>query len=95
MSKGASRLSLGALPRAESVKLTITVPVELKAQLDAYAEVHGRVHQVPVDAVALIPHMLSAFVARDRGFKTLSTKSAGLLHKSQAVIGSSPSTSNS
>lgn len=73
MSKGASRLSLGALPRAEAVKLTITVPGELKAQLDVYAEVHSRLHG-PVDAVALIPHMLAAFIARDRGFKAMRTK---------------------
>ncbi|MBT2303896.1 DUF2274 domain-containing protein [Variovorax paradoxus] len=33
--------------------------------LDAYAEVHGRLHG-PVDAVPLIPHMLAAFIARDR-----------------------------
>ena len=44
MSNGASRLNLGALPRAESVKLMIKVPVELKAQLEAYAEVHTRKH---------------------------------------------------
>ena len=74
MSKGVSRLSLGPLPCAESVKLTITVPVELKTQLDVYAEVHSRLHG-PVDAVALIPHMLAAFIARDRGFKALSRSS--------------------
>lgn len=74
MSKGTGRLSLGALPRAASVKLTITVSVELKAQLDAYADVHSRLHG-PVDAVALIPHMLAAFIARDRGFKTMRTRS--------------------
>ena len=74
MSKGQSRLSLGALPRSEALKLTITLPVELKAQLDAYAEMHGRVHQVPVDAVALIPHMLAAFMARDRGFRSMSAR---------------------
>jgi hypothetical protein len=68
MSKNASRLSLGALPRAEVVKLTISVPAELKLQLEAYAEVHSRLHG-PVDAVGLIPHMLLAFIARDRGFK--------------------------
>lgn len=65
MSKNASRLSLGALPRAELVKLTIAVSAELKLQLGAYAEVHSRLHG-PVDAVGLIPYMLSAFVARDR-----------------------------
>lgn len=86
MSKGTNRLSLGALPRSEAAKLTITLSAELKSQLDAYAEVHGRVHQVPVDAVALIPHMLAAFIARDRGFKTLSSKSAGSQHKKSTSI---------
>ncbi|VTU31513.1 hypothetical protein SRS16CHR_04894 [Variovorax sp. SRS16] len=68
MSKNTGRLSLGALPRAEKVKLTIAVSGELKALLDAYAEAHSRLHG-PVDAAALIPHMLAAFIARDRGFK--------------------------
>lgn len=71
MSKGANRLSLGPLPAASSVKLTITLPAELKAQLDTYAEVHARVHQAPTDALVLIPHMLAAFIARDRAFKAM------------------------
>lgn len=70
MSKAGHRLSLGPIPRPDAVKLTITLSADLKAQLDAYAEVHGRMHQAPVDAVALIPHMLAAFIARDRGFKS-------------------------
>ncbi|UCV01093.1 DUF2274 domain-containing protein [Acidovorax radicis] len=74
MSKSVNRLSLGPLPASSSVKLTVTVSTELKAQLDAYAEVHARVHQVPVDAVALVPHMLAAFIARDRGFKAIQTE---------------------
>jgi hypothetical protein len=56
------------------VKLTISVSAELKAQLDAYAEVHGRLHQAPVDAVALIPHMLAAFMTRDRAFKAMARR---------------------
>ena len=75
MSKGVSRLSLGALPRSESVKLTITMSVELKVQLEAYAEAHSRLYGT-VDAVALIPHMLTAFIARDRGFQALRVKAA-------------------
>ena len=71
MSKSTNRLSLGPLPASSSVKMTITVSPELKAQLDAYAEVHARVHQVPVDAVALVPHMLAAFIARDRAFRAM------------------------
>lgn len=74
MSKGSSRLSLGPIPKPEVVKLTISVSAELKAQLDAYAEVHGRLHQAPVDAVALIPHMLAAFMARDRAFKVMARR---------------------
>lgn len=77
MSKGANRLSLGKLPVASSVRMTITLSSELKAQLDAYAEMHARVYQVPVDAVALVPHMLAAFITRDRGFKTLVRGKAG------------------
>lgn len=74
MSKGSSRLSLGPIPKPEAVRLTISVSAELKAQLDVYAEVHGRLHQAPVDAAALIPHMLAAFMARDRAFKAMARR---------------------
>lgn len=70
MSKSAGRLSLGPLPRADVVKLTIALPADLKEQLDQYAEAHGKMHG-PVDVLALIPHMLATFMARDRGFKAL------------------------
>lgn len=69
MSKVSHRLSLGPIPKPDAVKLTITVSAELKAQLDAYAEVHGQLHQTPVNAIALVPHMLEAFMARDRVFR--------------------------
>lgn len=85
MSKGPNRLSLGALPRSDAVKLTITLTAELKAQLDAYAEVHGHVHKMPVDATSLVPHMLAAFIARDRGFRTLMSKNEKR-PKSEAAI---------
>ena len=66
-----SKLRLGPLPRTEVVKLTISVPGELKAMLDQYAALHAKTWSEPVDALALIPHMLAAFIERDRGFKTL------------------------
>ena len=66
-----SQLRLGPLPRTEVVKLTISVPVELKAMLDQYADLHAKAWSEPVDVLALIPHMLTAFMERDRGFKTL------------------------
>lgn len=74
MNKGGGRLSLGALPRAEVVKLTIALPANLKEQLDAYAQAHSKLHG-PVDSTTLIPHMLAAFIARDRVFRKLQNQS--------------------
>ncbi|PQA50127.1 DUF2274 domain-containing protein [Amnimonas aquatica] len=62
-------LRLGPLPKTEAVKLTIMLTTELKQQLDRYAELHSQTWGDAVDATALIPHMLEAFMARDRGFK--------------------------
>lgn len=62
-------LRLGPLPKTEAVKLTITLTTELKQQLDRYAELHSQTWGDAVDATALIPHMLEAFMARDRGFR--------------------------
>lgn len=76
MSTSSSKLRLGPLPRVEIVKMTISLPVDLKAQLDAYARQHQQLHKVPVDAATLIPHMLSAFIERDRGFRAMSATTA-------------------
>jgi len=62
-------LRLGPLPKTETLKLTISLTVELKAQLDRYAELHSQTWGETVDATALVPHMLEAFMARDRGFR--------------------------
>ena len=63
------KLRLGPLPRTESVKLTFACPVTLKADLDRYAALHARTYGEAVDAMTLIPHMLEAFIAGDRGFR--------------------------
>jgi hypothetical protein len=62
-------LRLGPLRKSSMVKLTVALPQELKTDLDRYAELHSARWGEPIDAVALIPHMLDAFVARDRGFR--------------------------
>ncbi|WP_262219633.1 DUF2274 domain-containing protein [Stenotrophomonas maltophilia] len=41
----------------------------MKADLDRYAALHAQTYGEVVDAVMLIPHMLEAFMARDRGFR--------------------------
>ena len=63
------KLRLGPLPKTENVKLTFACPASLKADLDRYAAMHAQAYGEVVDAEKLIPHMLEAFMAGDRGFK--------------------------
>ncbi|NWE28026.1 DUF2274 domain-containing protein [Pseudomonas gingeri] len=63
------KLRLGPLPKTESVKLTFACPVSLKVDLDRYAALHAQAHGEAVDATTLIPYMLEAFMAGDRGFR--------------------------
>lgn len=69
-----SKLRLGPLPKATTMKLTVAMPTDLKAMLDRYAAQHSQLYGEPVDAASLIPHMLEAFMARDRAFKAIPTK---------------------
>ena len=66
------KLRLGPLPKTENVKLTFACPASLKADLDRYASLHAQTYGKAVDAVTLIPHMLEAFIGRDRGFRAQS-----------------------
>jgi hypothetical protein len=68
MSTSNRKLRLGPLPKTASVKLTFTCTASLKADLDRYAALHAQTYGESVDASTLIPHMLAAFMARDRGF---------------------------
>jgi hypothetical protein len=69
MSATTTKLRLGPLPKTESVKLTFSCPAGLKADLDRYAALHAQTYGVTVDAATLIPYMLEAFIAGDRGFR--------------------------
>jgi hypothetical protein len=69
MSATSRRLRLGPLPKTETVKLTFTCTVVLKAELERYAAMHSQAYGEPADAFTLIPYMLETFMARDRGFK--------------------------
>ena len=69
MSISTGKLRLGPLPETESVKLTFTCTVALKAELDRYASMHAQAYGYKADTATLIPHMLEAFMARDRAFK--------------------------
>lgn len=68
------QLRLGPLPKTESVKLTFSCSVTLKSELDRYAALHAQTYGEAVDAAMLIPYMLEAFMARDRGFRRVDAK---------------------
>jgi hypothetical protein len=69
MSAATRRLRLGPLPKTETVKLTFTCTVVLKAELERYAVMHSQAYGESVDATTLIPYILETFMARDRAFK--------------------------
>lgn len=73
MSTTVGRLRLGPLPRMESIKVTFVCTAALRAELERYAAMHAQTYGEPVDAVTLIPHMLSTFMARDREFRRSET----------------------
>ena len=63
------KLRLGPLPRSEVMRLTVVLPAAVKADLDRYAKLFGAAYGESVDAAALVPHMVAAFMDRDRAFK--------------------------
>ena len=63
------KLRLGPVPKAQQVKITITVTAELKELLDRYANVHSQATGDKNDVERLIPYMLEDFIVKDRAFQ--------------------------
>lgn len=63
------KLRLGPLPLSEVARLTIVLSASVKADLDRYAELYSAAYGKTIDASALAPHMLAAFMERDRVFR--------------------------
>jgi hypothetical protein len=74
MNMSTGKLRLGPLPKTETVKLTIALTATLKVDLERYAALHAQTYGEPINAATLIPHMLEAFMARDRGFRKTRAK---------------------
>ncbi|MCO3309397.1 DUF2274 domain-containing protein [Pseudomonas aeruginosa] len=85
------KLRLGPLPKTESTKLTFACPAGLKADLDRYAALHAQTYGEAVDATVLIPHMLEAFMAGDRGFRGRDVKRKALIASAKPPSGSADS----
>ena len=63
-------LKLQPLPDRVPVKLTITLPPDLKKALDDYALLYARNYGAEESVVELIPYMLEAFLKTDTAFRT-------------------------
>jgi hypothetical protein len=65
------KIKLGKLPNTSTVKVTVSLPASVKAQLDRYAQLHSQTWEHKVDAAALVPHIVGQFLANDRAFRKL------------------------
>ena len=61
-------IKLGRLPDRTPVKLAISVPPDLHLALADYATIYHETYGDDQAIANLVPHMLSAFLASDRGF---------------------------
>jgi hypothetical protein len=61
-------LKLARLPDRTPVKLTISIPPDLQRDLTDYAAIYRETYDDEQPVADLVPHMLAAFLASDRGF---------------------------
>jgi hypothetical protein len=61
-------LKLTKLPDRTPVKLSITLTPELHKALGDYAAIYNETYGQSEPLTELVPHMLAAFLASDRGF---------------------------
>ncbi|WP_371398226.1 DUF2274 domain-containing protein [Fretibacter rubidus] len=62
-------LKLPKLQQHKPVKVPVTLPHELNADLEAYAAIYEKAYGEKQSIGALIPSMLAGFLASDTGFK--------------------------
>ncbi|MEO0419478.1 MAG: DUF2274 domain-containing protein [Pseudomonadota bacterium] len=63
-----AEIKLAKLPPRKPVKMTITVDPELSAALGDYAAIYAQTYGNEAKVAELVPYMLSAYLAADRGF---------------------------
>lgn len=63
-----SDLKLARLPDRTPVKLTVSIAPDLQQALADYATIYQQTYGDEQAIADLVPHMLAAFLASDRGF---------------------------
>jgi hypothetical protein len=71
-----AKLKLAAVPDDRPVKLALELPAQVHRDLVLYADLLSRQTGQQVEPAKLIPHMLSRFIASDRGFLRLRRNAA-------------------
>jgi hypothetical protein len=61
-------IKLARLPDRTPIKITISIAPDLQRGLQDYADVYKSAYGDDQPVAELIPHMLAAFLASDRGF---------------------------
>jgi hypothetical protein len=61
-------LKLAKLPDRKPVKLTIILPPDTNAALQAYAAAYRETYGETEEVAELVPYILDSFLAGDRGF---------------------------
>jgi hypothetical protein len=75
-----------------SVQIRVMLPGDLDARIERYARYYEHVHGESVDAKALIPEILRAFLDGDREFQSWSRSGA---HSQQRHAATAPSNNGS
>jgi len=63
-----AKLKLGTIPDDRPIKLSIELPAAIHRELLSYAEIHAAQTGQAIAPEKLVPHMLTRFMATDRGF---------------------------
>ena len=63
------KLKLPKIVTQKPVKITVTLPHDLNADLEAYVAIYEKAYGEKQSIGALIPSMLVGFLASDAGFK--------------------------
>lgn len=66
---GKPTIKIGKIVTHKPIKLPLSIPHDLNEELELYAKVYEQAHGEKQAVTSLIPHMLSAFLASDHGFK--------------------------
>jgi hypothetical protein len=70
-------LKLARLPDRTPVKMTISIAPDLQRELTDYAAIYRETYGEEQAVADLVPHMLAAFLASDRGFAKARSDKAG------------------